>query len=167
MLTRWRPAGEHVFRHNEVCSTLHICVKGKVAMVTPERVLHAVHRTGDHFGADALITNQPRAHDAVVLANSDIMSLSATALMKNMRKCSESSAAIRSNALELCAPCKPRNVSSQCCGARRGQLDVRAMQALQRPHDRRHAAARARRLGDAAPQGLSRRAAPREPAAVG
>jgi CRP-like cAMP-binding protein len=94
-------SGEHIYHYDDMCSNLHICVKGKVAMVTPEGFLHSVYRAGEHFSADALITVQPRLHNALALSNSDIMTLGATALTKHMRKCADSSAAIRRNAINL------------------------------------------------------------------
>lgn len=94
-------AGEHLYHYNEVCGNLHICMKGKVAIVTPEGFLNCVHQAGQHFSVDALISPQPRQHDAIALSNSDIMSLNASVLTRHMRKCSESSAAIRRNAMML------------------------------------------------------------------
>ena len=97
-------AGEYIYREGDVVMALHICQKGKVAIVQQDGIIQNMVTDGSHFSMNSLLSPGPSPSSAVTLSNCDIMYLDRDLVSATMRLCSVSSEAVRKNFATLCVP---------------------------------------------------------------
>lgn len=114
-------AAEYIYRDGDLTAALHICQKGKVAIVRPDSIIEDMISDGCHFGLQSLLSSDPRPNNAIALSNCDILTISSHLVSSCMAQCPSSAARVRQNVTSLCAPwslcslCRLHACQLVCC----------------------------------------------------